>query len=215
MNLEKTYYAPRGHEDRIAALHVRHARPDGRYDVSPAAGGWVKVVPAEAFGIHFIEVPRASVEAMLSAFRAVALTYADEGEDFIPGYVNGERWNGWLLPLFTREALLSSQESGLLSGQSYYMQIVPDSESDDLFMVRSTGASLEGAWSADDFAKVLPDGDYLSKPTGDGNEEEIWRLRPTTITVDGEDVVVYDTSGIGWTWMELPAPEEIPAGPHH
>lgn len=199
MNLDETYYAPRGDEGHIRSLHIRTERTDGDYDVSPAMGGWVRIVPRSEFDAHFVEVPRSMIEARLSEFRHVRLTYADEGDEFIEGFVNDECWNGWRLPFFTREVLLSSQSHGLLSGMSKFVQIVEDISSGDLFMALSSDQQLPDGLTSDHLSSVMGNEEYVE----DGSDQ-FWRLRPMTIVHDDEAVTVYDTSGVGWTWMIHP-----------
>jgi hypothetical protein len=203
MNLDLSYFAPRGSDNRLSLLHTCSTRDDGQLNVAPVAGGWIKVMTSEEFAAEFTEIPRTSIEGMLVDYRPAMLTYLDEGDEFISGYVNDKLWNGWMMPLFTKEALLLSQEDGLLSGQMHYIQIVEDPESDDLFMVRSTDGKLDETWTANEIAFELSSKDYIYFSSGDQDEKEFWRLQPKTIEVDGEEVAVYDTSDIGWTWMEL------------
>ncbi|NTF17512.1 hypothetical protein G6L37_03815 [Agrobacterium rubi] len=204
MNLEETYYIRTGAILAISNLHVRSDRSDGGYDVAPASGGWVKVVPQQEFDANFSEVPRSEIADLQTQYQPARLTFADDGDEYIEGFVNDERWNGWRLPLFTRDALLASQHDGLLSGQSGFLQIVDEAETQELFMALNSDETLADGLTVEQLSSALGDLDYVEV----GNDQ-IWRLRPLSISCEGEDVLVYDTSGVGWTWMIHPDHDHV------
>lgn len=212
---DQTYYAERGLEDEISVLYTRTVDGSGNYELSPAAGGWIKTVPVKEFDAHFVEIPAEDIAAMVQNYRPARMTYLDEGDEFMNGFINGERWNGWLQPLFTREDLLSAQQAGgYMASNGNLIQILEDPDSDALFLVHSTAHDGLHPSVVRELLRmgILSDSDHVCEEDFDeAGRVDFHRLRPRTIVVDDEPIEVFDTSCVGWTWMELPAPDQVPS----
>lgn len=74
--------------------------PPQRISFAAQGGGFVQSLPADEFERHFR--PTALPGFSLTA---VSGEWMPEGES-LPAYSNGQRWNGWAMPYFTKETAL-------------------------------------------------------------------------------------------------------------
>lgn len=93
------------------------SRDDGRVSFCPAGGGFVVSMAEEDFARKYTET---TLPAVLSPFR-----FSGEwlNADY-PGYTNGKRWNGWAVPLVTKETLVElvavmEPANAALGGEGY------------------------------------------------------------------------------------------------
>ena len=170
------------------------------------------VVSFAAEGGGFVyEVPTADSKAERLTYEKGAVTlesWSDvEGGFQLPAWLNGTRWNGWLMPAFEKQDLLRAIEKEMLYGAFYH-------EASDAFVVLSNNA---GDLPAFDTAVVLPrviaqaDGtDYLDVDVdGTTLEATIYRGRDIS-QADGTTVRVYDL-GSGYYCWERAEPADEPA----
>lgn len=74
------------------------ARPNGSVTFFPDGGGFLRTMDESDFEQEFTET---SYPSVLYPFKFTG----DWLESDYPGYTNGRRWNGWAMPLVTRETL--------------------------------------------------------------------------------------------------------------
>jgi hypothetical protein len=77
---------------------------DGRAIFFPQGGGFGHSVPAADWHEFFVPAP-----APVFAPGRVTGDWLDDGSGTViafPAYLNGERWNGWAMPYFTKETAL-------------------------------------------------------------------------------------------------------------
>lgn len=200
---------------RLEAIVRASFHDDGKVSFAPMGGGWVRSMDASEFRSAFREVPDDEMRALRLRYSSGEFAVGD-AEDRIRGYANGNLWNGFSTPVFTREAIEAAMRpGGVLSPEMTQVCFVFDDATGNLLEI----SDAEGDRLPED---VNPD-DVLRAVTGASSREEVVALmsrkglhvvvwKPQVITPEGESepVTVYPV-GDSWCWERCEEPESVMA----
>ncbi|MCZ7861013.1 hypothetical protein O9X98_06305 [Agrobacterium salinitolerans] len=202
------YFIRKGETPALARFVTITERRDGNVHFANAWGGYGYYAPENEFGDRFEQVPEATVKHLLGTYSPITVT-ALEGDGAMDGFTNGQKWNGFEVPLFTKETVLEAlADGGHLA--------TPDIHSNTRFFFDATTNDLyeitteDGDIPADFNMKVIEQ--FLTEPRKieeiDAFAETLsLRINPvhrTAIVIDGESepAVVY-AIGNGWCWEKM------------
>lgn len=199
------YFIRKGEKPTLPQLVRVSDRKDGNVHFANAWGGFVYSVNDTAFADQFEQVPEATMGQLLKTFSPITVT-ALEGDGAMEGFTNGQRWNGWEVPVFSKETILEAlSEGGHLSNPaiSSNTRFLFDETSGDLYEI-----TTEDIEFGEDFETAALQ-DFLTQPRtedevyafGTSMGLEVCRAPRTAILVEGgsDPIVVYDV-GNGWCW---------------
>nr|WP_250808456.1 hypothetical protein [Neorhizobium tomejilense] len=210
--------------DDLTVVYDGDAEP-GVVKYGNAWGGFVHSMSEKDFAEKFVRVPDEQIQALLNTFEAIDISIGDDCEDSIPGYTNGERWNGWLVPYFSLETIQQAMTGdGMLAqhGMDRVARFLYVPERDDVLSIEpEEGGEFEnGAADRIDFARIRE----IATTVPDAEAEDLYRAmglnvfaaRKTSILNEGQDkpTTVYNI-GDGWCWdvAMSPAPSAKPTSP--
>lgn len=215
----KTYYIARGAEPDTSNLVLASPARDGEIEFSNAWGGFLTKVPREAFSERFVEVPADTVRELMSTFERVEITLGDDDIDApLPAITNRKLWNGWELPLFTKETLFEAlEEGGLLKrlrmdSCSKFLYLAA---TDDLLEIEPyEGGEFENPVDLDAVRAVAESGVGEQAATGRYKKLGVSAFLTNKVAYTDEatgETATYFQAGNGWTWERAIAPAPMTA----
>lgn len=202
-------YTRKGQTPEISKLVRVSNRQDGTVRFASAWGGFVHLASEAEFGESFVKLDADVAAKLFQTFTPINVT-ALEGEVFMPGFVNGEQWNGWEVPRFTTDAVLEALNEG---GHLSHPQVADnvryhfDETTETLYELEAK----DGGTIPENF-DISPLIDLLANPVdmrkvkelGDVMGYRITRADKTMIIVEGrEEPVVVHEVGNGWCWENM------------
>lgn len=202
-------FLPKGKTSLDNLFSVREVK-GGKVKGAMDGGGQIVSIPMNEFIGAFEPVSEERLSKLRQEYREETVAY-DDGEGYA-AWVNGERWNGFLIPLFEREAVEAMIAREFPEKGSGGVALFADG--DDFVMVSSEFGDDLPAFDKDEILKALGD-EYsvetvLKEADGEDHEVQLFRFKPTTIVAGGKSRKTY---GIGdsWTWSAVePAPAPSP-----
>jgi hypothetical protein len=203
------YFIAKGDKPTLAHLVTISERKDGNVHFANAWGGFVHYMPEAAFADRFKQLPEAKLNRLFRTYRPITVT-APEEDGSMEGFTNGQTWNGWEVPLFSKEAVLKAlEENGHLVTPDIYenTRYFFDHTTDDLYEIAAEEGDIPDGFDVttlEDFLAQPRDSDELyafGKTTWD---VRILRAHRTAIVVKGgnDPLVVYEV-GSGWCWEDM------------
>lgn len=207
------YYVYKGQpvvvDDLIVIAEGGSTEP-GTVQYHNAWGGFVHSISKEDFASKLVRVPDEEIRSLLNTFEAIEVSIGDDCEESIPGYTNGERWNGWLVPYLSLETILeATSPGGMLAqrGMDRVARFLYVPERDDLLEISPYEG---GEFDADaierlDRARILE----IATSVPEAEAENFYRdmglvvstARKAVFVEEGKDrpTTVYNI-GNGWCW---------------
>jgi hypothetical protein len=213
--MSHTFYTPANEAPSVSSFVSITEKKDGNVHFSNAWGGFVYRAPEAEFAARFREVPQAEFDKLMNTFTPIKVT-ALEGDASMDGWSNDERWNGWRVPHFTKDAILQGlSEDGHLAHPAVLCstRFVYLEETNNVFEITSRdGGNLPVSFDIDRVTQSLSgepkDIENLSVEMG------VWINQADRVVFvpNGEtDPVVAFTIGNGWCWENMADCEDEPA----
>lgn len=182
---------------------------DNKVVCHPVYGGLQAKIPVDKFEEQFVVVSQEELEEIAGSFTIEHFDF-DEWKSTIPGWTNGDRWNGWGCPHFEREVIQQAIDDGRFGDGTYYEVIILD---EGALAVQALFGMLP---SDHDWSEVIA----MLKAGEEVYDHEIGRdvrvqaeFFPTaTITVDRREIETYPLGAGSWCWNQYSEPrtEELP-----
>lgn len=195
-------FLPKG-ETTIDNLIKVHSVEGDVLSCSPEGGGFVRSIKVDAFLERYEFVDDARIEAMRAGYRSEMVSAGDD-EVGVPGWVNGHRWNGFLMPLLERSAVETMIEREFSNGGEYGTVLYP--EGDGFVLVEAACGESLPPIDRERMLALLGEGDRAEDEI-EGRDKEpieiyVTRCSPSEIEVDGRRIEVFSI-GDGWTWSSV------------
>lgn len=201
-------YIPRGESTLDHAISVASRTAD-LVEFYPQGGGFQQKMPATAFDAQFRHVPEAERRRMAEVHYAIRAggDWVKDEDQAIPAWTNGARWNGWVMPAFTKETLLAEIAAGRLDGVYF------DERRDAFVTVTTDTGTTEGIDIEAATGKALADNNYAEYP--DEKHGYIYATVYPRLTIQTPEGAkeVYEVGAGSWCWEDWtePAPAETPS----
>jgi hypothetical protein len=203
------YFILKGTTPKLAELTTVSERKDGNVHFANAWGGFVSFTTEAQFAEQFEKLPEKTVTKLIETCERISVT-ALEGAASMEGFTNGQTWNGWEVPMFTKETVLEAlKEGGHLANPIIleFTRFLFDKNTNDLYEITVPG----GNNIPDDFdISVLEQ--FFAEPR---DRKEVAAFEETiglwisvtpkkAINAEGETEpkVVYEI-GNGWCWENM------------
>jgi len=198
-------YRPKNSENIQEFLRVHALQKDGQVHVAPAHGGPMFAIASELFNQVFEIAPDELLAALKRTYKTAEFSIGDHAtyEDRIPGYTNGQLWNGWQMPFFRREVIEQALEDQRMN-TPYWKTFFFD---EGAVLISSEGSSnpIPDDETFEDIKTMAMNGEELYEITlKSGLKVDAEWYPAQTITVDGEDIKVYPVGAGSWTWELAP-----------
>ena len=202
------YFIRKGETPEISRLVTISERKDGNIHFANESGGPRYFTPEGEFAERFEQVPEATMERLFKTYSPITVT-ALEGDGAMDGFTNGQTWNGFEVPLFTKETILEALADGghlatpdIHSNTRFFF----DAATNDLYEITTEDGEIRPEFDM----KVLEQ--FLTQPRrieeidafGETLSLRINKVHRTAIVIDGESesAVVY-AIGNGWCWEKM------------
>lgn len=207
-------YRPKGSENIQEFLYVHELKKDGKVSCAPFHGGFMMNIPLEEFNNLFEIASEELIDSLKSIYFAADFSIGDDAtyDDRIPGFTNGQLWNGWQMPLFRREIIEKAIEDQAMN-TPHWMTIIFDEGALNISCQGWGNAKpLPEDRSWDDLKEiVMRDEEVYELDLGDGLIVSADWFSAETINVNGEEIKVYPVGSGYWTWELAPeAPSHKP-----
>lgn len=210
-----THYIPR-ESNNVRDLIRASAAGDGYVEFAHQGGGFVHRAPEAEFHSRFREVPETEFAAMAQRHVPIRVggDWVEREEDALPAWSNGLVWNGWEMPVFSKETVLSPQGRAVFNTDTCWT--LYDETADAFLLLSSLGEPLFSGQS--DFSQVASrvaatGQDYIDSFLFHGHEIEVSVHRAETIQLaDGTTAKGY-ALGDGWCWEALTEEDNVPSAP--
>ncbi len=204
----RDYFIRKGETPNLAELTTISERKDGNVHFANAWGGFVYFTDEAQFAELFDKLPEAAVLKLFKTYKPITVT-ALEGDASMEGFTNGQAWNGWEVPCFTKETVLQALEEGghlahpdIHSNTRYYF----DNKTNDLYEITPHDGDIPASFDV----KALEQ--FLAQPRDEKEVEAyaesigLWinKTHRIVIVLEGETEpkVVYEV-GNGWCWEDM------------
>jgi hypothetical protein len=205
----RDYFIRKGEKPKLAELTTISERKDGNVHFANAWGGFVYFTSEAQFAEQFDKLPEDVVTKLFKTYEPISVT-ALEGDASMEGFTNGQAWNGWEVPYFTKETVLEAlEEGGHLAHPAIHSstRFFYDSNTNELYEI----THRNGEDVPDDFdVKALEQ--FMAQPRDHkeldafGEPFGLW-ISMTNKTViipkgESEPKVAYEV-GNGWCWEDM------------
>jgi hypothetical protein len=180
---------------------------DGIVTFSARGGGRVYRAREADFLAELKPMSAADVEAFDNGYEKsfVDGDWFEADQESIPAFLNGERWNGWLCPMFEKNAVDAAIADGRIGNvvwvetkETYaYFADIDNQGMPSGFDLAATAAKM-----TEGYTEVEEDGRLYGI--------EVYEARH--IQVDGQSFKVYPVGTKDWCWIAALEPENEPAG---
>jgi hypothetical protein len=185
---------------------------DGSVRFRPQGGGTVYRAPESEFLEHFRKLTPKQMQDMAATYlpKLIDGDWFDDDHKPIPGFVNSERWNGFLCPYFQKKDIDEAIADGRISNVIW----VDDQKSYVMFV------DLYGEGFPEEFdlaaaaAQINFNGPDQDAIDYNNLETDYVIYRPERLKVDRKTYTVFSIGAASWTWQMADEPEVEPtAGP--
>lgn len=169
-------------------------------------GGMVKKIPLNEFDTYFTIVTPEKLEELKTQFEPAMFTIGDNAtyDDAIPGFTNGDLWNGWAMPMFRKEDI---EEHIKRTESDYWKTII--FEEGALNISSNNAIPSERPW--DDLkALAIKDENLYEVELSDGLVVTAEWFPAQVIMVGDDEVTAYPVGAGSWTWETAEAPSFKP-----
>jgi hypothetical protein len=204
----RDYFIRKGETPKLAELTTIAERKDGNVHFANAWGGFVYFTDEAKFAEQFDKLPDAAVLKLFQTYEPITVT-ALEGDGSMEGFTNGQAWNGWEVPYFTKETVLEAlEEGGHLSNPHIHAntRYFFDHNTNDLYEITPKDGDIPASFDVKALEQFLAqprdqkEVDAYAEPMG------LWisKTHRTVIVLEGETEpkVVYEV-GNGWCWEDM------------
>ncbi|MCS4089202.1 hypothetical protein [Rhizobium sp. BK176] len=209
----RDYFIRKGETPKLAELTTVSERKDGNVHFANAWGGFVYFTSEAQFAEQFDRLPEDAVTKLFKTYEPISVT-ALEGDASMEGFTNGQAWNGWEVPVFTKETVLAALEDGghlahpaIYSNTRYFF----DSNTNDLYEITTQDGDIPASFDVKALEQFLSQPREVKEVAAYGEAIGLWinQTYKTAIVVDGETEpkVVYEV-GNGWCWEDMARFEE-------
>jgi hypothetical protein len=202
-------YAPLDRPDAVVTV-TEFDVTSGTVRFHPEGGGFQKSGPLELFLATYAHVAPSARMNSLGRYRPAAFTVDGEGAP-MPGYTNGQLWNGWQIPLFRREVIEQAVAGQRFGKREDGILVLADPERDAFYVFTTSGGEPMPDGLDEETALQAGRADAGEIPFPDGTE--VW-----VGGCDGKDIVLDDGAtvhayplGDGWCWQLAGEPRPSPA----
>jgi hypothetical protein len=205
----RDYFIRKGQTPKLAELTTIAERKDGNVHFANAWGGFVYFTDEAKFAEQFDKLPAANALKLFKTYEPITVT-ALEGDGSMQGFTNGEAWNGWEVPHFTKETVLEAlEDGGHLSNPIIHVNTRHffDHNTNDLYEITGKdGGDIPATFDDKAFERFLahPREQKEISAYVEPMDIRISKTDKTVIVLDGdpEPKVVYEV-GNGWCWENM------------
>jgi hypothetical protein len=204
----RDYFFRKGETPKIAELTTISERKDDNVHFANAWGGYVYFIGEAQFAEQFEKLPEDAVTKLFKTYEPISVT-ALEGDASMEGFTNGQAWNGWEVPHFTKETVLEALEEGghlahpaIHANTRYFF----DDNTNDLYEITPHDGDIPASFDVDALEQFLSQPREEEEVDAYGESIGLWlnKTHKTVIVADGdtEPKVVYEV-GNGWCWENM------------
>lgn len=199
--MAKQLFAPK--DDRSVAARISvHEMREGEVRWSPAGGGPLRTTPRPYFDEVYSALSDEEIQTSDANFVQGRFEIEDLGE--VEGFTNGETWNGWEKPWFTKEVMLR-EVSPLQEPHTLHWSV----DLQNFVLVQCENEDVREAFNPGAHLDVLREKGEVEITEGEWLQATVAQKR--TIAVDGAEIEVFLVD-YGFCWDRIDTPETM-AGP--
>jgi hypothetical protein len=197
-----------GRESGAKNVVVISSHEDGHVKFYPRGGGSQYRAPVDEFVAKMKPISDDELVAFDQAYQKSKVDgdWFEDNHEPIPAFVNSERWNGWLCPLFEKSDIDAAIADGRISNVVWVESKKAFANFVDLY-----GEGMPEGFDLVAEAEKMEES-YVEVPFGDGDEEYGVELyEPQTLKVGGKSFTVYPIGSGSWCWQSAEEPAEEPS----
>lgn len=205
------YFVRIGEAPKLSDLIAISERKNGNVHFANAGGGLVYFTTEAEFDKQFERVPNVVLRRLFETFEPITVT-ALEGDGSMDGYTNGQSWNGWEVPYFTRKTILDAlEEGGHLANPAIHSntRFHFDDASNDLYVIEpADGGDIPDGYDEKVLKAYLMERPSTSEVYAFGQSVGLQIFKADKIVAipkgETEPEIAYEL-GNGWCWGDMAA----------